>query len=105
MSSPMGGSGIRWATTGDIELAFETFGSRDDPPVLLIMGLAMQMLLTTKNIITGITGAEAEVRRVAEVVGAVDEPEVVDALDQGLEAEEQLATGERGPQAEVGARA
>ncbi|HEX8104119.1 MAG TPA: alpha/beta hydrolase [Solirubrobacteraceae bacterium] len=28
----------------DIELAYETFGDRDDPPVLLVMGLATQML-------------------------------------------------------------
>jgi pimeloyl-ACP methyl ester carboxylesterase len=29
---------------GAIDLAYETFGARSDPPVLLIMGLAMQML-------------------------------------------------------------
>ena len=35
---------IRYAPAGDVELAYETFGDRDDPPVLLIMGLATQML-------------------------------------------------------------
>ncbi|UGS36429.1 Aclacinomycin methylesterase RdmC [Capillimicrobium parvum] len=35
---------MRWATAGDVELAFETFGRPAGPPVLLIMGLAMQML-------------------------------------------------------------
>src|SRR3954464_10063818 len=37
-------SGIQRAQVGDIELAYETFGDRDDPPVLLIMGLATQMI-------------------------------------------------------------
>jgi pimeloyl-ACP methyl ester carboxylesterase len=34
----------RRARAGAIELAYETFGERSDPPVVLIMGLAMQML-------------------------------------------------------------
>ena len=29
---------------GDVELAYETFGDRDDPPLLLVMGLATQMI-------------------------------------------------------------
>src|SRR4051794_12063299 len=37
-------NGIQRAQVGDIELAYETFGDRDDPPVLLIMGLATQMI-------------------------------------------------------------
>src|SRR3954465_4026015 len=37
-------SGIQRAQVGDIELAYETFGDRDDPPVLLVMGLATQMI-------------------------------------------------------------
>src|SRR4051812_3146813 len=37
-------SGIQRAQVGNIELAYETFGDRDDPPVLLIMGLATQMI-------------------------------------------------------------
>jgi pimeloyl-ACP methyl ester carboxylesterase len=32
------------ADVGDIRLAYETFGSADDPPLLLIMGLATQMI-------------------------------------------------------------
>ena len=35
---------IQRARTGGIELAYETFGDRDDPPLLLIMGLGTQML-------------------------------------------------------------
>jgi pimeloyl-ACP methyl ester carboxylesterase len=35
---------IRYAKAGDIELAYETFGDSGDPPVLLVMGLATQML-------------------------------------------------------------
>lgn len=37
-------AGAKRATVGDIEIAYETFGSPADPPVLLIMGLATQML-------------------------------------------------------------
>src|SRR3954452_15732462 len=37
-------NGIQRAQVGDIELAYETLGDRDDPPVLLIMGLATQMI-------------------------------------------------------------
>jgi methylmalonyl-CoA mutase N-terminal domain/subunit len=36
--------GIWLAQTGEIELAYETFGLESDPPLLLIMGLATQML-------------------------------------------------------------
>jgi pimeloyl-ACP methyl ester carboxylesterase len=35
---------IQQARVGDIEIAFETFGRREDPPVLLVMGLATQMI-------------------------------------------------------------
>ena len=35
---------VRLARAGDIEIAYETFGDEADPPVLLIMGLATQML-------------------------------------------------------------
>jgi pimeloyl-ACP methyl ester carboxylesterase len=38
------GDGIQRARTGAVELAYETFGDRSDPPLLLIMGLATQML-------------------------------------------------------------
>jgi pimeloyl-ACP methyl ester carboxylesterase len=37
-------TGVRWAQAGEIALAYETFGAADNPPVLLVMGLAMQML-------------------------------------------------------------
>ncbi|RBY86621.1 alpha/beta fold hydrolase [Blastococcus sp. TF02A-30] len=40
----MQSSGIRTASVGDIELAYETFGDPADPPVLLVMGLATQMI-------------------------------------------------------------
>ena len=32
------------AVGGDVELCYETFGDPGDPPVLLIMGLATQMI-------------------------------------------------------------
>ena len=38
-------SGELTATCGELEICYETFGSSDDPPLLLIMGLASQMLL------------------------------------------------------------
>jgi pimeloyl-ACP methyl ester carboxylesterase len=40
----MQSSGIQRARVGDVELAYETFGDRGDPPVLLVMGLATQMI-------------------------------------------------------------
>src|SRR5690242_6209417 len=36
--------GVQRARVGDIELAYETFGDRADPPLLLVMGLATQMI-------------------------------------------------------------
>ena len=36
--------GIRLAHAGDIEIAYETFGIEEDVPLVLIMGLATQML-------------------------------------------------------------
>ena len=38
-------SGEQTATVGDLELCYETFGAATAPPLLLIMGLASQMLL------------------------------------------------------------
>jgi pimeloyl-ACP methyl ester carboxylesterase len=35
---------IRNATVGDVELAYETFGDPSDTPLLLVMGLATQMI-------------------------------------------------------------
>ncbi len=40
----MTSSGIQRARVGDIEIAYETFGRREDPPVVLVMGLATQMI-------------------------------------------------------------
>jgi pimeloyl-ACP methyl ester carboxylesterase len=37
-------SGIQRARVGRIEIAYETFGEPGDPPVLLVMGLATQMI-------------------------------------------------------------
>jgi pimeloyl-ACP methyl ester carboxylesterase len=37
-------SGIQRARVGEIELAYETFGDPADPPLLLVMGLATQMI-------------------------------------------------------------
>ncbi|WP_245160892.1 alpha/beta hydrolase [Blastococcus sp. CT_GayMR16] len=35
---------IQQAQVGDLQIAYETFGRREDPPVLLVMGLATQMI-------------------------------------------------------------
>jgi pimeloyl-ACP methyl ester carboxylesterase len=40
----MTSSGIQRVRVGDIEIAYETFGRREDPPVVLVMGLATQMI-------------------------------------------------------------
>jgi pimeloyl-ACP methyl ester carboxylesterase len=40
----MQSSGIQRAQVGDLDLAYETFGNAGDPPVLLVMGLATQMI-------------------------------------------------------------
>ncbi len=37
-------SGIQQARVGDLEIAYEAFGEPGDPPVLLVMGLATQMV-------------------------------------------------------------
>src|SRR5690348_1673208 len=37
-------AGIRVAKTGEVELAYETFGFETEPPLVLIHGLATQML-------------------------------------------------------------
>jgi pimeloyl-ACP methyl ester carboxylesterase len=38
-------SGELTATAGELEICYETFGSADAPPLLLVMGLASQMIL------------------------------------------------------------
>ncbi len=35
---------VKHASCGDVDLAYETFGSAGDPPLVLVMGLATQML-------------------------------------------------------------
>src|SRR4051794_37138241 len=35
---------VQRARAGDIEIGYDTFGSAGDPPVLLVMGLATQMI-------------------------------------------------------------
>jgi pimeloyl-ACP methyl ester carboxylesterase len=40
----MQSSGIQRARVGDVELAYETFGDPGNPPILLVMGLATQMI-------------------------------------------------------------
>ena len=40
----MQSTGIQRAAVGELEFAYETFGDAGDPPVLLVMGLATQML-------------------------------------------------------------
>ncbi|MGY1787638.1 alpha/beta fold hydrolase [Geodermatophilus sp. SYSU D00698] len=37
-------TGVQTTRAGDVELAYETFGSPGDPPLLLVMGLATQMI-------------------------------------------------------------
>ena len=40
----MAADAVQRARAGDIEIAYETFGRRGDPPLLLVMGLGTQML-------------------------------------------------------------
>jgi pimeloyl-ACP methyl ester carboxylesterase len=45
MSSTSTSSGESVVRIGDIDICYETFGKREDPAILLVMGLASQMLL------------------------------------------------------------
>ena len=47
---------IQRARAGGIELAYETFGDRGDPPLLLIMGLATQMLAWHDDLCADLAG-------------------------------------------------
>ena len=38
-------TGLRYAPTNGINLAYDSFGRITDPPVLLIMGLSSQMIM------------------------------------------------------------
>jgi pimeloyl-ACP methyl ester carboxylesterase len=48
--------GIQRARTGAVELAYETFGDRNDPPLLLVMGLATQMVGWPDRFCAGLAG-------------------------------------------------
>jgi pimeloyl-ACP methyl ester carboxylesterase len=52
----MQSSGIQRAQVGDIEIAYETFGDAGDPPVLLVMGLATQMVGWPDEFCAGLAG-------------------------------------------------
>ncbi|OLT54188.1 alpha/beta hydrolase [Corynebacterium sp. CNJ-954] len=43
---------VETAECSDVRIAYETFGSRENPPVLLIMGLATQMLAWNESFCT-----------------------------------------------------
>ena len=45
MSKPIAHSPEQFAKANGIELCYDTFGDRKDPPLLLIMGLGAQMIL------------------------------------------------------------
>ncbi len=50
----MGTSRIRSASVGDVEIAYETIGDPADPPLLLVMGLATQMIGWPDGFCTGL---------------------------------------------------
>ncbi|SFE68213.1 alpha/beta fold hydrolase [Blastococcus tunisiensis] len=52
----MQSSGIQRARAGDVEIAYETFGDAGDPPVLLVMGLATQMIGWPDEFCAGLAG-------------------------------------------------
>ena len=49
-------SGEQRAQVGDIELCYETFGSRSDSPLLLVMGLSSQMVLWDEKFCEALAG-------------------------------------------------
>jgi pimeloyl-ACP methyl ester carboxylesterase len=49
-------AGVRVASVGDIEIAYEALGRESDPPVLLVMGLATQMLGWPDEFCDGLAG-------------------------------------------------
>src|SRR3954453_16100478 len=52
----MQSSGIQRAQVGDLEIAYETFGDAGDPPILLVMGLATQMIGWPGTYVAGVVG-------------------------------------------------
>ena len=44
------------ATIGELEICFEAFGKPDDPPLLLVMGLGMQMVGWHQDFCTELAG-------------------------------------------------
>ena len=49
LSDPIERTGPAFAKANGIELCYETFGKRTDPPLVLIMGLATQMILWNED--------------------------------------------------------
>jgi pimeloyl-ACP methyl ester carboxylesterase len=49
-------SGEQFARCGEIDLCYETFGSPDAPPLLLVMGLAAQMVLWDDDLCEQLAG-------------------------------------------------
>ncbi len=47
-------AGERFATVGELELCYETFGDRTDPALVLIMGLATQMIAWRDDFCAGL---------------------------------------------------
>jgi pimeloyl-ACP methyl ester carboxylesterase len=54
---------VQYAGCGEVRLAYETFGSPDDPAVVLVMGLATQMLAWHDDFCTAIADAGFHVVR------------------------------------------
>jgi pimeloyl-ACP methyl ester carboxylesterase len=52
----MQSSGIQRAQVGDLEIAYETFGDAGDPPLVLVMGLATQMIAWPDEFCAGLAG-------------------------------------------------
>jgi pimeloyl-ACP methyl ester carboxylesterase len=55
-TSPSTGSGEQYARVGDVRLCYETFGEPTAPALLLVMGLASQMLLWEEDFCEELAG-------------------------------------------------
>jgi hypothetical protein len=55
----------RFARVGEIELCYETFGDEAAPAILLIMGLASQMVLWELEFCEMLTGTQVDPRSCA----------------------------------------
>ena len=47
---------LQRVAVGDLEIAYETFGERGDPPVLMVMGLGTQMIAWPDELCEQIAG-------------------------------------------------